>query len=415
MKHLLHLALVLIALNAAAQSNYQSGVIVKNNNDTLKGFINSKDKQFTINTIEFKQAKEDAEPTVFKPTDVKSFAIAPFYNYISYAGRISNNKNFYPDIDVQKDTTTTYASIFLQKVAGGPNATLYQYIDERKTRYFLKGRDSSPVELIYYEYGNPSEKPQKSAVFLGQLIEMYTRYNGSNDKKITALQSITFTFASLKDALAIINANVTEKNLDPSHTRVFIGASISNVSSSVKGLLQQPNSISATAISPKIGMGFDILTNPDVQKLIFRGEFTLSYFKPSYVFSYSPNGVNTIDNNKYSFSQYSISFIPQVIYNIYSTVKTKFFVGIGASANISAYQNNEVIYYNIASFSPYTLTPAKQKVNNSFLGVTLPLQAGFIVNKNIEINIIYTPPVNVVSSSNLTFSSIGAGMHYLFK
>src|ERR1700744_3784785 len=97
-KPLLNLALLFIVFNAAAQSNYQSGYIIKNNNDTLRGFINSKDLQTTAKYVEFKKSKDDGPTTKYTPTDIKGAYVAPYYTYISYTGKLSNNKNLYPNI-----------------------------------------------------------------------------------------------------------------------------------------------------------------------------------------------------------------------------------------------------------------------------------------------------------------------------
>jgi len=416
MKYLLNVSLVFISLNVAAQANYQSGYIVNKNNDTIKGFISYKNLDFTIQTIQFKRTKEDKTATPYTPADIRGFVIAPYDTYISYSGQVSTNKNRFPDIDLNKDTTLTPAMLFLQQVISGPNATLYTNTDKLKIRFFLKEKNALPVELIYYEYGNPTERTYKNSIFTGQLIEIYSKYNTINEAKVHALQSTEFTQGSLENALSIINNNITDKKLRAADVRFFIGASIASVSSTVTNILGEPNTSKSSNIVPKISLGVDLVSNPNVQKFTIRGELSFSYLKPSYTFSYSPNGYNFFDNNTYRFDQYTVSFTPQFLYNVYNSIPFKFFVGIGASVDYSFYNNNVVNYYNLTSTQkPITETsPSYSPFSDTFT-----LYTGVILNKSVQLSAFYSPTVtttaNGLKGTSLKTQSVGAGIHYIFK
>ncbi|MDB5029286.1 hypothetical protein [Mucilaginibacter sp.] len=390
MKYFLNLALLFITFNAAAQSNYQNGFIVdKKTNDTVRGFIEYKNPAYTFQTILFKRTKETKEAILCTPADIKAFYIAPFYSYISYEGRVSDN-----DKEVQ---------LFLEQRLKGNNATLYFNKDDKKTRYFLKEKNASPVELT-------------AAGFTGQLKEVYYKYNTGNNKKLLALESTEFTLASLEDALHIINDDVPEKEYTEATYQFYAGASVAAVFSKAYNVLGRINDIKSTNISPRISVGVSLMHDPNVQKFILRGELSFSYLKPSYSFSYSPNGVNTIDNNTYRYTAFSMAFTPQVIYNIYNSNSFKLFIGAGMAFNLSIYQTNETDYYTITSFAPYTLTPATDySIKYPPFLVNIPFQAGVQLNHNIEAAVNYSPRLTMGSQTNPKFQSVGVALRYIFK
>src|ERR1700749_2525910 len=116
MKNTLLTVLLLIAINASAQTIYQAGYIVKNNNDTVKGFITYGKLDYTIQTVKFKTSLQGSQEQLFTPAELKSFFIAPYDFYLSYSGLVSHNKNHFPDIDSEKDSTKVAASLFLRQV-----------------------------------------------------------------------------------------------------------------------------------------------------------------------------------------------------------------------------------------------------------------------------------------------------------
>src|SRR5580704_2539084 len=88
-----------------AQPNYHEGFVVKNNGDTLKGYIDYREWVYSPTSIEFKPSNGN-DITKFGPEAIKSFQIKGFENYISYIGMASINKNIFPDLPIHLDTTT---------------------------------------------------------------------------------------------------------------------------------------------------------------------------------------------------------------------------------------------------------------------------------------------------------------------
>src|ERR1700761_3726134 len=181
MKYLICASLFFIVFSVNAQSNFQSGYVVTKTNDTLSGLINYKSSAYTMQNVILRGSAEEKTATSFLPSDLKSFFVIPGNFYISYTGKISNNKTG-ADMDVRKDTTTSYATIFLQQIAKGAHINLYINTDRQKSRFFIKEKDSLPVELLYYHFGR-AESPQTVRTYIDQLINLDTTYNPDVTKK----------------------------------------------------------------------------------------------------------------------------------------------------------------------------------------------------------------------------------------
>jgi hypothetical protein len=420
MKYLISASLFFIALNVTAQSNFQTGYVVTKTSDTISGLINYRSMAYTMQSVILKASSEDKTATSFLPADLKSFFVIPGNFYISYAGKISNNKTG-ADMDMQKDTTTSQASIFLQQIAKGTNINLYINTDRQKSRFFIKEKDSLPVELLYYHFGRP-ENPQNVRTYINQLTALYMSFNPDiNKKQLQKLKTTEFEKDSLIKAVNIINNYVPYVDPLPNYSRFFIGASLSSVSanSDISGYqYDNASKLSNTTISPKISVGFDVGHNPGTQRATFRTELGFSMYRPRFPFTYSPNSINYVGNNVFRFDQYSVSLTPQFLYNIYNNDAIKFFVGVGVSAYFNFYANQEINYNQLVSTTPIAFMPAVGDVSNPTFQVTVPLQVGIVLKKRVELMATYCPPTTIGSAPNsprITSQSFGVGIHYLLQ
>ena len=418
MKYFFQILLLLITGNAIAQSSFKDGYYIDNKGDTVKGFISYNYRGVTSKSIEFKSKLEDATIKTLDATQIRAFYVAPGTTCISYTGELSLNRNRFPDIDTQKDTSTKTATVFLKELLIGQNVSLYTHTDPIKTRYFYREGSGKPIELLYYEFGYTEQKYKTVvAQFIEQLINLFNKYNGINDDKIYSLQNTKFTQGDLEFAMRIINANkINYKGVSTSDSRFFIGAAFLSASSSVRSIISPTPPITAVNFSPKLNLGYDIFTAPS-KKIILRGEFSLSSIKPSYSFSYSPNGTTTVTTgNTYYLSTTIVSFVPQVIYNFYNTKALKIFAGAGVSFNFSAY-SDKLVYTQVTNYAPYT-TQQNTGYNNityPIFSPTFPVEAGISLNDKIEISCIYNFAVGSQASDSFKATTFGAGINYLFK
>ncbi len=367
MKSIIFFLFIALPFSVLAQSNYYPGYILTNNGDTLKGFINYHEWTKSPHSIDFKVKKDDKTEQKFSPQTIKAFQITGFENYTSYTGFVSNGKTAILNLSKGVDTGKTADTVFLRQLVTGRYLTLFYESDDVKTRYFISEPNEAPVELNYYEYINEASELTKSAIYKGQLILYVNKFRSANDKLVQKIEQISYDQEDLKNIVNDINESksIGSKGLSK---RFFAGIGINyNTTESSNTLLKSGKQIS-TSVFPQISAGIDIFGNPNIQQLIFRAELSFSYIDPKF----AVKQVNGFAYGPFSFNQYTGTLTPQLILNVFNKDRIKIYVDAGLGLNLSGYSNSKLIIEEI----PYTL--------NSFW-VNLPVQAGIVFNKKMEI------------------------------
>ena len=396
-----------------AQTNYQPGYILKNNGDTLKGYIDYREWTRSPLLVDFKANKEDKQSLRFSPAMLREFRIMGMETYISYRGPVSMNLTHIPDIPTHLDTTTKQDTVFLQQIATGKYLTLYSQEDTRKPRFFIAATNSDPVELKYSPYYNGANEIVYSDTYKGQLA-YYAEKSPGNENLISRIKRIFYEKSDLKSVVNKINNNVGEDKKE-SPLRFFAGLAITGTSVE-NGIITSIRTVKTqTLVSPKINLGFDIFNNPNTRQLVFRAELSFSYINPK--FNYT-EPVNFNDHGEtyilksYSFNQYTASLTPQVLYNIYNKENFKVYIDAGIGLNLSAYSNDNLIIENTNN-TPATLN---QPFDAQHLWLNLPFQAGVVLNKKIEIAFTFIKYAEYIDTGSFAVANVLAslGVKYLF-
>src|ERR1700690_177057 len=82
----------LVIFHAEAQSNFQKGLVVMNNSDTLRGYIDQKEWTRNPSTVSFQKASDDHSPKVFTIKDILYFQVDGRESYQRFIGTISMDK-----------------------------------------------------------------------------------------------------------------------------------------------------------------------------------------------------------------------------------------------------------------------------------------------------------------------------------
>ena len=311
---------------------------------------------------------------MFDPSAIRSFVITGAEKYITYQGLISNDRNHFPDLATGLDTSKVPATIFLRQITTGSHLTLYSHAEQKKARYFVAEASAAPVELKYNQYYNDQHDAVERALYRGQLMIYINHYAPGNISLISKAGTVAFEDDPLEEIISKINGDTTvNANTRAHHSalRWFLGATMSYIHNSYQGV----TSAGITSL-PQVGAGFDIITNPDVQRLIFRTNFSVCWvnFKTTYAPVY-PNESTTDD-------QFSFTVTPQLIYNVYNIDNFKVFIGAGASLNFSGYNNNN-----------------STSDRKSDFWVSIPLQTGLAINKRWEASFTYAPYTKITQDS----------------
>jgi len=359
-----------------AQSNYHEGYILKNNGDTVKGFINYREWERSPKEIDFKLNISNVKPTRYDATVVKGFGIYGAESYLSYIGTVTVAPTDLANLPTGIDTSKRIDTLFLRQVTTGKRLTLYANKDDIKTRLFVAEPGGKPMELIYYSYYVDDNKIFNTGQYKGQLFLYLDKTSPNYKQLVNEINNLSYDYFSMEKEVNHINGIKTNSSLN---RRFFLGVAV-NVTTSEENLANYGDYIpkESKTISPKISWGMDFFNNPQVQQLIFRVEVSASYVTPKY--NYTSSSYSLI----YEYNQYTASVTPQVLLNLYNKDNFKIYIDGGWAFNFSAYSNNK-------SFSRYNdPTPGTtQSINNPYkleaYWSDFPVQAGIVLNKKWEV------------------------------
>jgi hypothetical protein len=384
-----------------AQSNYQQGYVLKNNGDTLKGYIKYPESGYSPVSIEFKVSKADKAVRQFTPLDVKAFQITGFEDYVSYVGTISTNKNVIPNLPYGLDTSTTNGAVFLKPLITGRRITLFYDNEPSKNRFFIAETNGPTDELKYYPYYEGATNGiVEHNIYRGQLLLYNNKFNGGNPQLVSKINDVMFNEADLERIVNLINDDGVDKpnkginaNKKPSGVRLFAGVGANSITTKYTYSSFNPsipaNSVQySNSVTPKISLGADFFINPSVQRLIFRVELSYSYSNNRFDHSV-PAENTTIKSYSLAFTQRTITVTPQVLFNIYNKNKLKIYIDGGVSDNNTSTPNsNPIVSNGFSSDYLYKFTP---------FWANYSLQAGVVLDKKIEFAFTFTN-----SAPNLT-------------
>lgn len=401
----------LIPATSFSQSNYCEGYLLKNNGDTLKGYINIQEWSQTPKTITYKTSVKDKEVTRFTPLIIKSFYAGPSFTFISYTGLISNNKNVYPRVDYHLDTTSRQDTVFLKQLATGTNASLYKMTDEDKVRYFFKDKDEAPVELKYYNYYLDASGTmlKNTAIYVYPLLALTNKYATGKTFTVSEIEKVTFNEGELIKHFRVINNSSSVSRPKEISTRFFIGAGANYNYTWISGKSDFSLKTNNT-VTPEINFGIDVFGNPVTQRLVFRGEVSFGYLNTKLA------GLHTIPRGDvvkqtYQLDQYTIGVTPQVKYNLYNTKKLKYYLGGGIGLNSSFYPKNRIVNEDGSLYA----TSIYYRVHGFWMN--FPFQTGIVLAGHYELSVAYTTPGTLNKGGNLfsiNTSSVNFGFKYLF-
>ena len=405
---------VAFGFNVFAQSNYHEGYIIKNNGDTVKGYINHRDWEQSPILVDFKVDKTGSQVQQFDAAAIKGFGVTGAAAYITYTGPVSMDKIHFPDLPDGFDTTQTVTAIFLKRLATGKHLTLFKHTDDIKTRFFIAETATEPTELRYHVYYNPGKQIVTSDVYKGQFLWYINKFNPANAKLISRAQQATFDDGSLEGVVNQINTNEVAAGSKQSNIRLFVGIAMVSTETKVSDIhdFTNPTVSNYRSLSPKINFGIDVFGNPNVQQVIFRVELSLGYITPRLPY---PVTINTVTTNEiYSINQLTTAFTPQVMFNFYNKDDIKVYLDGGIGFNYSVYPKNKITLADANANNGTTVTP--QPFALSALWINFPIQTGVMLNRKVEISFTFAPYAYFTNSATAYAgnSPMSLGAKWLF-
>ncbi|MDN3547027.1 hypothetical protein [Mucilaginibacter aquaedulcis] len=400
-------ALLFFPFFSFAQSNFKPGYVVSLKGDTTHGLIDLKDALYP-GEITFKK-EQNAGTRILTVTEIKAFQINNISSYLRYSGKISTDKIDVSKISVGRDTSFINKSIFLKLEQAGPHVNLYLYVDNIKTRFFVKdnhtGNISELIFRIYFteEQGNNTRNEDG---YKAQLMELANKYNASTGDFLSMIDQAHYNAEDINAIIHKINNTNAAKNAsgEPS-VRFYVGLLLNSTTFKPRGT-DYPfyNATSHTSVFPKVVAGLNFYPNPAVGKLVLKVE--ISGTKNTYttnVDSYLDS--RPLSKSVYGFDQYVVALNPQIQYNLYNAVNFKFYIDGGVAANFSKYTGN--VYHN-----NYSNQTTNDVLDVSSAWISFPVKIGVVLAKQFDISAVYIPSASMASS--MRASSLQAGIAYIF-
>lgn len=390
MKRFLFFLLLAVPAIGISQTNFQKGYIVTNAKDTLKGYIDYREGLKTPSSFVFKTDLQST-PKRFSTADCIACHIDEMASYQRFLVDISLGSVDISTISSVVDTTSKRDTVFLEVLQTGPNVTLYSYVDQIKSRFYIldKGADipSELVMQLYFKEGQ-SGRLITNQRYARQLFSLVKKYDKSTLVIERRLERLSYKEDELIKMTNLINGQQRMKSKFE-RVRWYAGLSLDMARTKFTGVhvLAAPDATSKISAAPMINAGVDLFINPVIRRLGFRFEVAFVKSKSEVT---SPSGGNTFD-------QFSGIFTPSMLYHIYNADKIKVFVTGGLGLNYSKYSNMANYRYqkNILTGELRKFDQGPLELNSFHL--TFPITAGVVLNKKIELLAGYSVPTTMTN------------------
>ena len=413
MKRFLLWLLTAAPLLTVAQSNFHKGYVVTNTQDTIRGFIDYKERFNNPTSVVFKSSM-DSKPQTFVLKNYTAYAIDGLIRYQRFAVNISMDRVDLANLSVGLDSTSKRDTVFLEVLQTGKNVNLFAYMDAIKGRYYVQTKnDAEPQELVKHDYLSEENNMQVviNTRYRRQLIRLLQDFNLNSPANERKANSLEYKPADLNKFIAIINGQEVAKSKYKSF-RFYAGAGVMMSKAVFSGSndFAGPGVSNKVAAAPVLTFGVDLFSNPAIGKLIYRIEVNLA--KAKYEInkaSFDP----TSGFDRYSFDRTAVSISPQIIYNVYNTKKLKAFLGGGFAVNIAGYSNHVTAIRTRGQQNPVI---SESQVPLEALTISFPFTAGVVLNKKIQLSAGYTLPNSITRAVyySLDVQSYKFGVSYLF-
>jgi hypothetical protein len=393
----LFFAVTLFPFFLKAQNNYKPGYAITVKGDTLRGFIDLREWQIDPRNINFKTSANANETRILGPSAITFFDVSGLVSYERYIGKLNVDRTSISSMTNGRDTSTITDTLFLRILQKGSKVTLYEYNDKIKNHFFVgDNADGKPTELVYRIY-NDGDKTVTETGYIRQLYALAVKYDVGDALKLQ-IERADYKLLDLEKITAKIN-NIDKKDIGKTRTlnkgtSFFVGVGLNASTTTTKDVF--PQHTSSTSFFPRVSVGLNVLGNPNVGRFVFRVEaaFTGNKIRSTYNFS---NTANSVNNATLAIDQYTVSIIPQVVYNFYNADMFKFYGGVGAAFSGSKYNNNT----NLGVTDGWTY---------------FPLKLGIVINKKFDISVAYSLSAGITNSTTyeMAVSSLQTGLSYNF-
>lgn len=155
-KQLLILLIFISTFNSYAQTSFEKGYFINNEDQKIECLIKNIDWKDNPTEIKFKYS-EIEEPKIITIESIKEFGIGGITKFQRYTVNIDKSSNLLSEVNTSRNPIFQEEQLFLKVLIEG-KTNLYYYENNNLTTFFFKNETSDIEQLIYKRYKTDDNK-----------------------------------------------------------------------------------------------------------------------------------------------------------------------------------------------------------------------------------------------------------------
>lgn len=177
-----------------SQKNFSPGYVINLNGDTIKGYVDSKNRNVNPGKIDFK-LKKDGMPIKYSPDDIKEFGVRDeIYVSAMVETEVSSDEVAIKDQD--PELKIEVHKVFLQTLFKGDKYLYYYKSSSRKDNFYIK--QDTIIELLrhkkYVLYDGNEHRIVENKKYAAQLAQ----YLNNCPYILSEIESTKYTYSSIE-------------------------------------------------------------------------------------------------------------------------------------------------------------------------------------------------------------------------
>lgn len=336
---LIGVASLFLHMQLYAQSRDIDGYYINLKGDTVFGkFPNYRESSNSPTDLPF-QVKGSYETISLSPAICQRISVATADNYVAYRGKRQTNATNYNNAQMA-DTANLYEDIsaFLRELYNDGHYHLYQFLDKRRSNFYVSEDDKPLRELSYKEYlinGNAVE----SFEYRLQLQDFFRPVLEQDPEKQRFIVNVSYSSSSLMDLFSKMLTGRKasgSKNKYPPGVFVGFGASVNSLRVTTGAGFAGINVLDEAAdypsqSSPLFGAGIKLYSQRNFGRLFFTLRVDYYHFQHAHNFDDAYPGAFIDPHTVTTFKSNVISLPVGVGYKIISSKGLTVDLSAGAS------------------------------------------------------------------------------------
>ncbi len=209
---LLSLFLFFIYATVSAQSKFEKGYFIDNNNQKIECLIKNRDWKSAPKKFEYKLADTDQEQTI-QVVNITELVIYDYCKYIKAKVEIDRTSNNIKDLDANSNPVWIEETLLLTVLMEG-KASLYAYYEGSLQRFFYRQLSNAPIKQFIYKLYQPENMSVKKYLVNAQFHQQLRLDLPCEAVGEEQIQKMSYSERSLMDYFSLYHQSINEALVD---------------------------------------------------------------------------------------------------------------------------------------------------------------------------------------------------------